>query len=190
MSEGTEPTTEPTDPPETEPTGTDGKDWQAEAEKWKALARKHEGSAKSNAEAAKRLAEIEESQKTDLEKAVGEAEQRGRQAAKLESAQERAAAKIEAALTGVVEDPAAFIDDLNLAKFVTADGDVDAEAVAALRAKYEPLASKKRPNLGQGNRGSDPVAQLTAADLEHMTPEQIVKAREEGRLDNLLGKTQ
>ncbi len=44
------------------------KDWQAEATKWKALARKHEKAAKDNAEAARRLAEIEESGKTEQER--------------------------------------------------------------------------------------------------------------------------
>lgn len=40
----------------------------SEVEKWKALARKHEERAKANADAARRLAEIEESQKTEQQK--------------------------------------------------------------------------------------------------------------------------
>jgi hypothetical protein len=38
--------------------------------KWKAMSRKHEAEAKTNAAAAKRLAEIEEAQKTDAQKAA------------------------------------------------------------------------------------------------------------------------
>jgi hypothetical protein len=41
---------------------------EAEAAKWKELARKHEARAKENAEAAKRLAELEDSGKSDLER--------------------------------------------------------------------------------------------------------------------------
>jgi hypothetical protein len=40
----------------------------AETEKWKALARKHEAQAKANADAAKKLAELEEQDKTELQK--------------------------------------------------------------------------------------------------------------------------
>jgi hypothetical protein len=43
-------------------------DLHAEVEKWKALSRKNEEQAKANADAAKRLAELEESQKTDQQK--------------------------------------------------------------------------------------------------------------------------
>jgi hypothetical protein len=61
--------------PSTPETGTDPKtpakpetDLAAEVEKWKALSRKNEEQAKANAEAARRLAELEESQKTDQQK--------------------------------------------------------------------------------------------------------------------------
>lgn len=46
------------------------KDVAAEAEKWKALARKHEAQAKANAEAARKLAELEEADKTELQRAT------------------------------------------------------------------------------------------------------------------------
>jgi hypothetical protein len=68
-------------------------DWQAEAEKWKALSRKNEGTAKENAAAAKKLAEIEESSKSDLEKANARADAAEKLAAEreLESARNRVA---------------------------------------------------------------------------------------------------
>lgn len=58
-------------------TGTD------DVAKWKALARKHEAQAKSNADAAKRLAEIEDANKSEVEKAtqrVADAEARAKAA--------------------------------------------------------------------------------------------------------------
>lgn len=67
-----ETTTETTE--ENTQTTEEEKDWKAEADKWKAMARKHEGTAKANAEAAKRLDEIEQSSKTELEKAQARAE--------------------------------------------------------------------------------------------------------------------
>lgn len=74
-AEGTDPTEQQQnlDPTgATEPTGTDdGADpakLKADVDKWKALARKHEQTAKSNSDAAKRLAEIEDSQKTETQR--------------------------------------------------------------------------------------------------------------------------
>lgn len=50
---------------QTNGTGTDPA---AEVEKWKSLARKHESAAKANSAAAKRLAELEDANKSELEK--------------------------------------------------------------------------------------------------------------------------
>lgn len=168
---------------------TEGPDWKSEAEKWKSLARKHETNAKSNADAARRLAELEAANQTETEKAVSEAEQRGRSAALADFGQRIAAAEIKAALTGVVPDPSAIVEDLNLGKYVTDTGDVDQEAVTALRAKYETFATK--PPVADLKQGQPPGAakpgQLTRADLAGMTPDQINAARAEGRLNDLLG---
>jgi len=60
--EGLTPTTD--EPADDQP----DRDWEAEASKWKALARKHEKAAKENADAARRLAEIEESGKSEQER--------------------------------------------------------------------------------------------------------------------------
>lgn len=43
-------------------------DWKVEAEKWKRLSRDNETRAKSNADAAKRLAEMEEADKSEMDK--------------------------------------------------------------------------------------------------------------------------
>src|ERR1700749_1507509 len=92
----------------------------------------------ANAAAAKKLAEIEGANQT--------AQERAEAAAK--AAEDRAhtatlriaSAEVRAALTGIVPDPAAIAEDLKLAKYLTDDGEVDAEKVAALRAKYQGLA--------------------------------------------------
>jgi hypothetical protein len=131
-----------------------GTDWKAEAEKWKGLARKHEDRAKSNADKAKKF---DESSLTDAEKVAAEAEERGRKAALAEHGQKLAGAEIKAALAGVVPDPKAIVEDLNLAKYVTDDGEVDEDAVKALREKYLALAKPGKPSgsADGGSRGDD-----------------------------------
>lgn len=141
--------------PATEPAEVD---WQAKAQHWQEMARKNEARAKENADAAKQLEELRQASLSETERAVADAEKRGRQAALGEYGTRLAAAEIRAALSGIVSDPAALIDDLNLAKFVTPDGDVDTKAVTALADKYAALAPKPVTDLKQGTRPSaDPV---------------------------------
>lgn len=47
-------------------------DYKAEAEKWKVMSRKHEGEAKANRDAAKRLKDIEDANKTEVQKLADE----------------------------------------------------------------------------------------------------------------------
>lgn len=60
-------------------------DWKAEAEKWKALARKHEGQAKANADAARKLAETEDANKSDIQRATDKAAEAETRAATAEA---------------------------------------------------------------------------------------------------------
>ena len=54
--------------PNPDPDKGDETDWKAEAEKWKGLSRKHEATAKQNADAATKLKDLEDSQKSELQK--------------------------------------------------------------------------------------------------------------------------
>jgi hypothetical protein len=76
-----------------------------------------------------------------------------------------ARAEVKAALAGVVENPDAIVDDLNLAKFVGDDGEVDAAAVKALRDKYAGFGSPRapRPDASQGS-GANGVAAAGPAE--------------------------
>jgi hypothetical protein len=159
-----------------------------DAAKWKALSRKHEAEAKK---AKAELDKIRAANQTEAEKALEAARQEGRQAATVDVAQRLAAAEIKAALTGIVPDPASIVEDLNLAKYVDDSGEVNSEAVAELRKRFEGLSKgARRPGggnpLGQGQKG-EPArqGQLTQADLSKMSPQEIVKARREGRLADL-----
>ena len=173
----------PSDPDELRKLLADAK---AEGEKWKGLSKKHEDRSKLN------HAELEKLRKAGLgenERAVDEAREAGKAEARAEVAQMLAAARIEAALTGVVADPSTVVEDLNLAKFVTDDGQVDSEAVTALKAKYQQFGGKSKFEGGAdgGARGKSKVGQLSRDDLKSMTPDEIVKAKADGRLNDLLG---
>lgn len=180
----------------------------AETAKWKKLARKHEDRAKANAKAARELEELKKKDLKPDERALTEAEQRGRTAAAAEFAQQLAAAKIEAALTGIEDDPAEFVEDLNLAKFVTDDNEVDTDAIDELKARRKARMGtrsnddsnedddnggtpKPKADLKQGNRGKKGAGgkpdQLTREALKTMSPEQIEAARLAGQLNDVLG---
>lgn len=93
-------------------------------------------------------------------------------------------------------DPAALLDSTSflasLAGIDTSDGSAVADAIAKAveanpRLGVAPAAPKApEPNPAQGASGGA-AGQLTEVDLERMTPEQVVKARKEGRLNNLMG---
>lgn len=80
-------------------------DYKAEAERLKAEARKWETRSKENAKAAQRLAELEESQKTDMQRAVERAEAAEKRLLEFETREQVGAWKAEiAASTGVPAD--------------------------------------------------------------------------------------
>jgi hypothetical protein len=62
----------------------DTPDHESEAKKWKALARKHETQAKANADAAKKLKELEDADKSEIEKAAAKAAEAEKRAADAE----------------------------------------------------------------------------------------------------------
>lgn len=159
MSEtATEPVVEPTEPvtptPEADapkPTAPDTgeKDWAAEAAKWKALARKHEDASKANADKAKRLDELEESQKTELQKAADRAAAAEAKVAEIEARAMRAEV---AAAKGV---PAALLT-----------GSTQEELEAAADALIAFRGAKPPADFGAGPRGTDVHSKPKAASLE------------------------
>lgn len=167
--------------------GEAGTDLAAQVTHWKQMARKNEARAKENAEKAKKFDELEEASKSELQKAL-EAQQ---------AAEARAAAAEVAALRGKVA----------AAKGVPLDlltGATEEEITAAADA----LLAWRTPAGGDGQQGKPPAAssaaagvagaqgepirgveQLTRDVLKRMTAAEINKARREGRLDKLMGKT-
>ncbi|MFM9815207.1 hypothetical protein ACKI16_42875 [Streptomyces scabiei] len=106
-------------------------------------------------------------------------------------------AEIRAAAAKKLADPRDALRFLDLEQFeVDDEGEVDAEEIAdAIETliKNKPyLAAQSRQRFqGTGDGGAARKAgrpkQLTERDLKNMSAEQIVKAQEEGKLDDLLG---
>lgn len=137
----------PADPPApaAEPEGTD---WEAKYRDALQHSRKWEQRAKDNTS---ELEKLRQAQMTDQEKAVAEAESRGRTAAASEYGRQLAAARFEAAAAtaGVqLGDAAGLIDT---ARFVGDDGQVDADAIQAAVTQLAAIA----PKPGPGRSGAD-----------------------------------
>ncbi|MFF9088645.1 hypothetical protein ACF1BE_19875 [Streptomyces sp. NPDC014991] len=110
-----------------------------EVEKWKAQARKHERRAKENAAAAKELERLRREGMSETEAAVAaaRAEERRKGGERIARSAFLAAAK------GRITDPAEVVEDINLARYVDDDGEVDDDAIAKLVDKLAPTKSGK-----------------------------------------------
>lgn len=125
---------DPKDPKEDPPAD---KDWQAEADKWKALARKHETQAKTNADAARKLSELEDADKTEIQRATDKATQ----------AEQRATAA-EARLTRMEVALDKAPDGMPLAKVRKLAGRLTGENRDELEADAEELFADFTPDKG------------------------------------------
>ncbi|MYW50594.1 hypothetical protein GTY64_03745 [Streptomyces sp. SID8376] len=110
-------------------------------------------------------------------------------------------AEVKAAAAGKLADPADAYKFLDLSQFeVDADGNLDADEVAdaiddLLKSKPYLAAQGGTTKRFQGTadsgarKGTGRPSQLTRSELKRMSPEQIVKAKADGRLDDVLGIT-
>lgn len=104
--------------------------------------------------------------------------------------------EVKAAAAGKFADPGDALRLLDLSEFeVDEDGTIDEEQIAdaidaLLTAKpyLSAQGGKRFQGTGDGGpRNGGRPAQLTRADLADMSPDQIVQAKADGRLDHLLG---
>jgi hypothetical protein len=152
----------------------------AELDKWKALSRKNEERAKANEAAARKLAELEESQKSEIEKAIARAEEAEKRAQIVELEAIRNSVALSKGLT-----PSQAKRLVGATKEeLEADADELLTDLKASKPAPAPSADgqgKQGEKVGQGK-------QITTRDqLKTMTTAQINAARAEGRLDALLG---
>lgn len=99
---------------------------------------------------------------TEQEKAVADAEARGRQTALTEFGQELVRAEFRALAGGRVEGLDELLDDMNLAKFLGEDGKPNGEAIAKAVSRFAPPPAEDarkvpgpRPDLSQGSGASN-----------------------------------
>jgi hypothetical protein len=97
------------------------------------------------------------------------------------------------ALTGIVPDPASVVEDLNLGRYIDADGLVDTAAVERTAATYQNMAAATEPKaptpgVPTGARGVPASGQFRAEDARSMSPADVAAAVKAGRFDTALGR--
>lgn len=151
----------------------------------------------AKAEIAKRDAAEALKDKPADEQAIETAKAEGRAEATTAANKRIIRSELKAAAKGELADPTDAALYIDLDEFtVDEDGEVDSDAlkdaIADLLARKPHLAAQKQNRFGgdadQGAKGKDAKAsQLTEADLDRMSDEEIVTARAEGRLNKILG---
>jgi hypothetical protein len=116
------------------------------------------------------LEKVRQASLTETEKQIAEAEKRGRDKAVTDLGQRLVRAEFRALAAGRIEGLDELLDDLNLAKFVTEDGEPDAAAIQKAVARLAPAPVETntrqpgpRPDLSQG--GSNQNMALNSDDL-------------------------
>lgn len=138
-------------------------------------------------------AAAEDADKTPDEVALDQARREARDEATAASNKRIIRSEVKAAAGSKLADPADAVRLLDLDEFeVDGDGDVDesaiAEAIDELLKKKPYLAAQGGTVQFDSARGKPKLAgQLTKSDISTMSPDQIEKARKEGRLKNLMG---
>ncbi|MER5643942.1 hypothetical protein [Streptosporangium sp. NPDC002524] len=181
----TTPASTPTDTPAAPQ--TEEKDWKAEAEKWQHFSRLHEGNWKKVSAEADSL---RKAQMTDSEKAIAEAEGRGRKAALESIATERAQLKLETAAAKAGVDITPVLEVLDVSKFIN-EGEVNNDAIGDFVTQFSAqFAKPKEPKFPQGlgigpQSSQTKPGQLTRADLGRMSAAEIVEADAKGLFDDI-----
>jgi len=152
-----------------------------DVQKYKTLARKEEQKKKENWE---RIQELERAQMSETERAILEAEERGRQAAMAEYEAKLREQKLAtaAAKAGVPEEVIGLLDP---SKVFDDEGEPNLDLLTSLAGKKRKF-EKSASDLGIGSQTTKNAGQLTRADLQRMTWAEIQQARKEGKLDALM----
>lgn len=136
-----------------------------------------------------------EASQTELEKAQAAARTNAERAQALVSRAIQAEIRALASEFADPSDAVAFLADK---KYAGDDGEIDTEQIKADLADLltrkphlgkQPTSRVPAPNPAQGSSasGAAGASQLTQDQLDGMTPEQIVQARKEGRLNRIMG---
>lgn len=140
--------------PETPPTV---EELQAKLEEATKESRKWETRSKENHQAKTELEKQQKAAMTDAERAVSEAESKGRTAATAEFGKRLATSEIRAAAADAQADLAGVFDYLDLARFVGEDGEPDEKAINAF-VDGLPKKDPGTPSFDGGTRTPPPAA--------------------------------
>ena len=161
----------------------------AEVDKWKSLSRKNEQQAKANMAASKELETIRQSQLSETERLIEQTKTETALSVRKEFATKLVDAELKSALQGKLMGAESLLS-FEKSSFVLDDGNIDSEAIQSWVEAHSKTTDIPAPDLGQGSRGKNPgKSQIRSRDeLTNMTPAEILSARNEGRLDTLMGK--
>lgn len=161
---------------EQEPQEVKETDWEQEAKRWKELSRKNERRAASNAEKAKAYDQLQEEKLSEIDKATKRAEKAETELASLK------ATNLKLTIAQKHGVPADLLTG-------TSEDEIEESAVklVAFKGANKPVNSSSKTAGERGKPVGDKAKQLTTADLENMTAEQILKAEQAGQLDQLKG---
>jgi hypothetical protein len=141
-------------------------------------------------QASNELETIRQSQLSEQERAVEQAKETTRLAVRMEYAEKLVEAELKSALKGRTLAGDSILE-FNKAAFIDGGGDIDTDAIATWVEAHTSQPDAPKPDLGQGARGAKgSLAQIRSREeLERMTPQEILAARKDGRLDGLMGKS-
>lgn len=93
----------------------------------------------------------------------------------LAATQRVARAEVKAALTGLVDDPNSIVEDLNLARFIDDDGEIDQAAIDKLKAKYAGFSGRRppRPDHSQASGANGATATSPASQFASILQGQL-----------------
>lgn len=152
----------------------------ADVDKWKALSRKNEDTAKSNLEKARKFDELEESNKSELQKLQEQLNTVSSEKDALSARQLRYDIAAKHGLHG------------SEVKLLNGSTEEELDAAAQLILELRGSAPKAPSAEGQGKVG-DPIGgksdQLSREQLNTLKPGEIAEALKAGRLDDLLGRS-
>lgn len=132
------------------------------------------------------LDEVRRQSMTEQERAIESVKEETARAVRVEFAQKLVDAELKAQLNGRTLDGGAVLN-FDKAAFIDDSGDIDVDAIQAWVEAHSSRQEAPKPDLGQGTRGR--VAQIKSREeLASMSHKEILAARQDGRLDHLLGK--
>lgn len=162
----------------------------------KALASERKARRDAERQAREAAAALADRDKEPGEQAIEQAKREALEEARKGFNERLVRAELKAALAGKVRNASLALKVIDASEIdVSDDGEVDSQSVTdaidALLKEYPDLAPDDNKfrggaDQGAGNKVARP-SQLSAADVKNMSPQEIDKARHDGRLNDLLG---